>query len=243
MDALPQAPTQLPQIPSGRRAGPVDPEAFCIAPASLGEQIDFRILFGNQRTVELDIGSGKGLFLLHEAVRRPDVNFLGFEWAKKFARRAAERLARHDVSNVRIVVGDVRPILGKLRPAAVRAVHVYFPDPWWKRRHRKRRLFSGGFVGQIARILAPAGQLHLATDVEEYFGVMLAELERHRCFSRLENPQLSAPQHDLDYLTHFERKYRKQGRDIFRAIFARTEDDRIDPSAQVLPASDERTSR
>jgi tRNA (guanine-N7-)-methyltransferase len=239
MSTLTQKPSQLPRNVGGCNGGAVDPKVFCLAPTSLGERIDFSELFGNSRKVELDVGSGKGLFLLHEAQRRREINFLGFEWASKYARAAAERLARHGVGNVRIIVGDVRPVLPKLPAAAVGAVHVYFPDPWWKRRHRKRRLFNGEFVNQVARILAPAGQLHFATDVEEYFGVMLREVDRNAGFTRLESPQPSAPQHDLDYLTHFERKYRQQGRTILRAGYALAGAPAAAPSGPDMPATAE----
>ncbi len=105
-------------------------------------------LFGNDHPVELEIGSGKGLFLLNAASTAPGHNFLGVELARKYARLAAERLARRQLANAKIWRGDARFIMGRLVPeASLRAVHVYFPDPWWKKRHKKRRVFTAELVG------------------------------------------------------------------------------------------------
>ncbi|QDU62732.1 tRNA (guanine-N(7)-)-methyltransferase [Planctomycetes bacterium Pan216] len=187
------------------------------------ESTDLTALFGNDHPVELDIGCGKGLFLLQEGRRRPEANFLGVDWALKYARRAAERLVKYEVSNARVVAGDIWKMLPTMADASIAAIHVYFPDPWWKRRHRKRRLFSSTFLDTAARLLRDDSRLHVATDVEEYFGVMMKELERHELFVPAESPVTPAPEEDgdADYLTHFERKYRLEGRAIHRTIYKR----------------------
>ena len=102
---------------------------------------------------------------------------------------------------------------------SLQAVHVYFPDPWWKKRHRKRRLFTEEFVEQCARVLRPGGRLHVATDVEEYFGIMKGLLTEQPRLRELPPPEPKDPAHDFDYLTNFERKYRKQGKPIYRAAY------------------------
>ncbi|MFO0890138.1 MAG: hypothetical protein U0790_13490 [Isosphaeraceae bacterium] len=74
---------------------------------------------------------------------------------------------------MRLWPGDAKPLLSRMVPeASLRAVHVYFPDPWWKKRHKKRRVFTEGLVASIWRCLGERGTLHVATDVEEYFGVI-----------------------------------------------------------------------
>jgi tRNA (guanine-N7-)-methyltransferase len=132
---------------------------------------------------------------------------------------AAGRLATRGVPNARIYRGDARVVLARLVPAAsLRAIHVYFPDPWWKKRHKKRRVFTDALVAAIERTLKPGGELLLASDVEEYFGVMQALLAARGRFHQKPAPESGAPPvHTLDYLTHFERKYRQEGRPIFRA--------------------------
>jgi tRNA (guanine-N7-)-methyltransferase len=177
-------------------------------------------LFGDDHPVELEVGSGKGLFLLNSAMAEPTHNFLGIELSRKYAQLAAQRLVRQEIPNAKVWPGDARIILPRHVPArAVRAVHVYFPDPWWKLRHKKRRVFTGSFVAEVQRVLEPGGRLYFASDVEEYFATMRAHVVAFPRFRELPAPQTTTPEHDLDYLTHFERKYRLGGRPIGRAVY------------------------
>jgi tRNA (guanine-N7-)-methyltransferase len=204
-----------------------------LTPVSLdfpAQVLDWTEVFGDARPVELEVGSGKGLFLANAATAWPDRNFLGIELSRKYARKAAERLAKRGLGNVRVVAGDARKFLEAFTPGrSLAAVHIYFPDPWWKKRHRKRRVFCEPFVADVARALRPGGEFFAATDVEEYFGVMREIMEAHPEFvpQPLEAPR--EPQHELDYLTNFERKYRIEGRPIYRAHY------RLDVSAAPRP--------
>jgi tRNA (guanine-N7-)-methyltransferase len=176
-------------------------------------------LFCDGRPIVLEIGSGRGLFLLHQSRRRPDVHFLGVEWSGKYSKEAAVALARRGAGNAKIVCEDAKVLLDRFPSASITDVHVYFPDPWWKRRHKKRRLIDPAFVAQLARVQQRGCMLHLATDVEEYFGVMGKVFAREPEYQRLTDPP--APEPKSDYLTHFERKYRIEGRAIYRAQFLR----------------------
>ncbi len=202
--------------------GPIDISSYLIDPPSLAEPelIDWHRLFGIGQPVELEIGSGKGLFLINAATRDVRCNFLGIELARKYAKLAAERLARRNLTNARVWRGDARFVLGRLVPAAsLRAVHVYFPDPWWKKRHKKRRVFTDVLVTQIARTLQPGGQLFIASDVEEYFTLMRALIAASDHFEENVDPWPGEAGESADYLTNFERKYRIEGlRDLPRAI-------------------------
>jgi tRNA (guanine-N7-)-methyltransferase len=100
-------------------------------------------------------------------------------------------------------------------------LHVYFPDPWWKRRHKKRRIFSAEFLVEAARILKSGGLLHAWTDVEEYFQVMTALVADNPLFEPLPPPSERPAAHDMDYHTSFERKKRKLGLPIYRAGWRR----------------------
>jgi tRNA (guanine-N7-)-methyltransferase len=201
----------------------IDVSAHLVDPGPLGESappIDWLTLYGNANPVELEIGSGKGLFLINAAKCQPGVNYLGIELSRKYAVYSAQRLARHDLPNAKVWCGDARLVLARLVPVeSLSAVHVYFPDPWWKTRHKKRRVFTGGLVCQIERALQVGGGLKVASDVEEYFGVIRGLVAENRRFREQPLPQQPEPAHTLDYLTHFERKYRLEGRAIFRTQY------------------------
>jgi tRNA (guanine-N7-)-methyltransferase len=181
--------------------------------------IDWRAFFGNEHPVELEVGSGKGLFLANAARAHPDRNFLGVEISKKYARLAAERLAGQGIANTRVWAADVRDVMRRVPDRSLRAVHVYFPDPWWKKRHKKRRVFNEGLVAEIERTLKPGGELHVASDVEEYFAVIRGLIAASPRFRERPAPEARDPEHELDYLTNFERKYRLEGRPIYRAAY------------------------
>ncbi len=179
--------------------------------------LDWASFFGNDHPVELDIGCGRGLFLVTAGEANPDVNYLGIEIDYRQGRHGAMRLQRRQLSNVRVLGGDVlRALTELIRPHSVSAVHVYFPDPWWKRRHRPRRLFNNQFVDCCADVLQPGQLLHSWTDVEEYFGVISFLMEQHPRFETLPPPEERPATHDMDYHTSFERKARKLGKTIYR---------------------------
>jgi tRNA (guanine-N7-)-methyltransferase len=198
----------------------IEPMADRARPADeVPAPIDWIALFGNDQPVELEVGSGKGLFLVNAARANPGRNFLGVEISRKYARLAAERLARHRIGNARLWAGDVRDVLRRVPDASLRAVHVYFPDPWWKKRHKKRRVFNEALVTAIDRILQPGGELHVASDVEEYFQLIRELIAASPAFRERPAPVAGAPEHDFDYLTNFERKYRLEGRPIHRSAY------------------------
>ena len=113
-------------------------------------------LFGREAPLEVEVGSGKGLFLQSAAAAVPGHDFLGLEVSHKYARFAASRLAKRGVTNAIVIDADAQRVFHELVPdAALAAVHVYFPDPWWKKRHHKRRLMNERFLADVARALAP----------------------------------------------------------------------------------------
>jgi tRNA (guanine-N7-)-methyltransferase len=130
--------------------------------------VPWEIVFGNHRPVEIEIGPGRGDVLLAFAAAAPLRNFFAIERGAEAAAAIEARTAGQALTNVRVVAGDARCILGTCVPdASVAAYHVYFPDPWPKRRHHRRRLATPEFAATLARTLAPGGSVHVASDLPE----------------------------------------------------------------------------
>jgi tRNA (guanine-N7-)-methyltransferase len=180
-------------------------------------------LFPEDLPLEVEVGSGKGLFLNSAAKQNPAHNFLGVEIAAKYARHAAAKLAKNGYKNAIMLSGDTQRLFVEFLPEqTLAAVHVYFPDPWWKKRHHKRRVMNERFIGEIYRTLIPGGSLHFWTDVRERYDEILELIATHTPFvGPLEVAERQA-EHDLDYRTHFERRMRLTDQPVYRAEFQRT---------------------
>jgi len=212
----------MPRRPPKKLDPALDLSAHLFALADLPVPLDPATLFPTRAPIELEVGSGKGLFLDTASAARPDRNFLGAELAVGYARLSAARLARRAATNARMIQGDATWLVRGLLPdACLAAIHVYFPDPWWKARHRKRRVLSPTFLQHAGRVLPPGGALHVWTDVEEYF---LESVDFTRATGLFSEPAPVDPrpaEHDLDYHTHFERRTRLAGAPVWRALFTR----------------------
>ena len=181
---------------------------------------DAEAVFGRTAPLEVEVGSGKGLFMRTAAAERPGVDFLGIEVTQKYARFAAAALAKRELGNAVVVVADALRIFAELLGVdSLHAVHVYFPDPWWKKRHKKRRVIREAFLRDVQRTLIPGGRLHFWTDVEEYFQTSLELIAAHTTLEGpIEVPEQTA-EHDMAYRTHFERRVRQQDEPVYRAEF------------------------
>jgi tRNA (guanine-N7-)-methyltransferase len=140
-------------------------------------------VFPSSTEIEMEIGFGRGMFLLQRAARVPSAALLGIEIKDKLAVRVAERVGKRGLAQVRVLAGDARGIVAKLGPdGALARVFMHFPDPWWKKRHAKRRLLDPALLDQLARLLRPGGELFVQTDVEERAEVFLTEIKHHGAF-------------------------------------------------------------
>jgi tRNA (guanine-N7-)-methyltransferase len=180
-------------------------------------------LFGHTAPLEIEVGSGKGLFLRNAAAARPENDFLGVEVARKYALFAAAGLAKAGLDNAMMVHGDALRMFAELFPDdSLAAVHVYFPDPWWKKRHRRRRVMRESFLRDVQRTLVPGGSLHFWTDVEEYFQTSLELIAACTTLSGpLPVPETPA-EHDMAYRTHFERRVRLASEPVYRAEYRKS---------------------
>ncbi len=164
--------------------------------------------------LELEIGSGKGTFLVQQAARTPGVNYLGIEYAHAFWLHAADRIRRHGLPGVRMLWADAGEFVTWHCPdASFRQVHIYFPDPWPKKRHHKRRLINEPFLHELRRVLDDDGFVRIVTDHDDYF----AWIEHHvsRVAAMFERLPFERPRGADDgeiVGTNFERKYRREGR-------------------------------
>jgi tRNA (guanine-N7-)-methyltransferase len=177
------------------------------------ERLDFPEIFGNGNPVALEIGSGKGKFLIDSGRQRPEMNFAGIEKSLHYYRVILDRLERARLENVRIINFDAFFVLrDMLSTASIRELHIYFPDPWPRPRERKRRLIRDEIVEQMARVLQPEGEGVYVTDHREYFEKAVPVLER---FFLTESGEVA----EGEPRTNYEAKYRAAGRPIFQARF------------------------
>lgn len=185
--------------------------------------LDWTETFGVCSRVEIEVGIGKGRFLLAAAALRPECGFLGVEWANEYLRVAEERAQKRGLKNVRFLRVDAKRLVERGIPVgSVSAYYVFYPDPWPKKRHHKRRFFDPATAEALARTLVPEGLLHVATDHEEYWEVLSSVLDRHPAFSRL--PAFGGPDFPLpidEPLTNFEVKYAVEGRSRNRGSWRR----------------------
>ena len=178
-------------------------------------------MFGNANPVELEIGSGKGTFLTDQALARPDVNFFGLEWANWFYRYAADRLRRHGCTNARMARADANFFLREFVPdASLSVLHIYFPDPWPKARHQRRRTVQESFVPVIHRVLRPGGEIRVVTDHQGYWLENIEPTIRGSGLTVVDYARPGTAGDGETVGTNFERKYRREGRPFY-AIAAR----------------------
>ena len=180
--------------------------------------LDWVDLFGNNNPVQIEVGCGKGRFLVESAQRNTNVNYIGIENSWKYVLRTQQRLKKYGLTNACLVYADAVYFAQNYVPDhSVQAYHIYFPDPWPKDRHQKRRLFNNPiWIDQAVRTLdSREGHLFVATDFTDYFVQIKHRLDDTSQLIYL--PELSQ---DTNYIqTSFEIKYRTQGRPIYRAVY------------------------
>ena len=174
------------------------------------------------RPIELEIGSGKGLFLQCAAQADPESYFVGIELAAKFANKAAARLHKREIPNALMLRGDAQKFLMDVVPSeSVTRLHVYFPDPWWRNKHKKRRVLNEQTIADIQRVLKAGGEFHFWTDVLDYYEHICTEVVDLTDFSGPHYVPERAASHTMDYTTHFERRARTHGQPVYRARFGK----------------------
>lgn len=184
--------------------------------------LEWGALFARPAPIHVEVGSGKGRFLIRAAQASPAINWVGLERRWSSLAVATERIIRSQIGNVVVVRCDALEVIRSHLPeGSIAAFHVYYPDPWWKVRHAKRRVFTPAFLGDLARGLIPGGELRIATDVPGYFEAIAATVAATGLFAPYDlDPEAWSP--DGEPLTSYEAKYVARGRSPNRAAYRRT---------------------
>jgi tRNA (guanine-N7-)-methyltransferase len=178
-------------------------------------RLDLQQLFGNTNPVILEIGSGKGRFLISTAMERPDVNLIGVEKSLHYHRLIRDRVMKRHLTNVRLINHDAFLVMRDMIPAAsVAEVHVYFPDPWPRAKQQKRRIIRPEALAEMRRVLVEGGSGIYVTDHQEYFEAAAPFVE-----AEFPGAERRVPGADDPPRTNYEAKYRSEGRPIFEIRF------------------------
>lgn len=225
------------------RGRQLDPSVVAISDEELGAlpdeiltdptagRLDVRAWFADPaKPLEIEVGSGKGTFLVQQASLQPERNFLGIEYAREFFVYAADRIRRHGMTNVRLLGTDAKAFLTwRVGDGIAEVVHLYFPDPWPKARHNRRRMLQDDFLAQCYRILKPGGEIRVVTDHADYWAWMESYFDRWcsgegvdgMAYDRLPFERPASAGEGEVVGTNFERKYRREGRPFFAAVLRR----------------------
>lgn len=182
----------------------------------LASPVDWPILFGNAHPLALEIGCGVGDFIVRTAADHPDWNFLALDYYNKGCLKTCRRVEKHGLSNVRVLRVEAREFIAeRILPGSLRAVYINCPDPWPKKRHRKRRLVNRQFVEFLRTYLAPGGDLYFATDFDDY-GIDVARMLPE--VDGVTNALAPDPyRHQLEgyHLSKYMCKFMEQGKSIY----------------------------
>jgi tRNA (guanine-N7-)-methyltransferase len=185
--------------------------------------------FGRNAPLELEVGPGRGAFGLDHCASHPEVNYVAIETRRSDCELIRARAARRALRNLIVLQGDAKLLIPRLFPdGSLAAIHVQFPDPWWKTRHHKRRMVDAEFAALMRRLLAPGGVVDFRTDVPAY--------AREAETTWLEAGFHKLPDRPPEVLSTRERRYAITAQPVFRALFQNP------VRADVLPRAD-RTGR
>jgi tRNA (guanine-N7-)-methyltransferase len=187
-----------------------------------GAPLDLVEVFGRRGPVVLEIGFGNGEALCALAEASPDSNFIGVEIYRPGIGHLLLQLAERHISNVRVIVGDARLALVRdIAESSLTAVHLFFPDPWPKRRHHKRRLVQPDFLDLVRRRLQPGGRMHVATDWQDYAEHVRQAAAQVKGLARVSGAERGATVTAARPSTRFERRGRRLGHRIWDLVYER----------------------
>jgi tRNA (guanine-N7-)-methyltransferase len=200
-------------------------------------RLDYAAVFGRSAPVVLEIGFGMGASLVAMAKAAPEKNFIGIEVHRPGVGKLLQLMAEQGVNNIRVYCDDAVEVLDQCIPdASLQRVQIFFPDPWHKKKHNKRRLIQPPFVQKLRAKLQVGGVIHLATDWQDYAEQMLAVMTQAEGFANQHDGSPHhgyAPRPDYRPLTKFEARGERLGHGVWDLLFERTAQASVRPSASA----------
>lgn len=184
-------------------------EALCQAP-------DWNSIFGRHGGLHLEIGCGTGHFAVEMALKRPEVNFIALDYYNKGCLKSSRRAERHGVSNVRVVRDEARSFITRcIHPLSLQALYINCPDPWPKKRHRKRRLVNEAFLSFVEPFLTPGADFFFASDFDDYAIDVAEMMKRQPAFNNMLGAEGWV--HDLQGYprTKYMKRFLSEGKQIY----------------------------
>lgn len=188
-------------------------------------ELDFGLLFGNSRPVIMEIGFGDGEATWRMAEAHPHENYLGVEVHRPGIGRLLLQLEKRQIENVRIACADAVELLqGHIRVESLAGVRIYFPDPWPKKRHHKRRIIQPAFIAMLASRMQPEAILHVATDWGPYAEHILEVMRKSSTFENLSQEGTACPRPNWRPETKYEKRGKRLGHEVHDLVFRRRPD-------------------
>ncbi|KAA0443644.1 MAG: tRNA (guanosine(46)-N7)-methyltransferase TrmB [Candidatus Thioglobus sp.] len=189
--------------------------------------LDFSAIFSNENAVVLEIGFGNGDTLVQMAAQNPQLNYVGIEVYEAGIGRLISNAHKQGLGNLKVLKGDAIEFLNaNIKNHCLSKVQLFFPDPWHKKKHHKRRIVSHDFLDLLSAKLTAGGELHLATDWQDYAEQMLQMLEENKHFKNIQNAHTYSPRPDFRPLSKFEKRGQRLGHKIWDLIFINQNEER-----------------
>jgi len=184
------------------------------------EFVDWAQYFNNNNPIELEIGTGRTHYLFERAQVKPEHNLVGIEWKERWVKQALAKIARENIKNTYIIHANAWVLTPKLfADNSLSNVTFHFPDPWWKKRHHKRRIINDEFTNTIVQKLKKGGTILVQSDVSSLLEEYLEVLENNKSLKNLAGPNNLYPKNPMNAKSHREKKVEADGLPVFRAFF------------------------
>ena len=181
----------------------------------------WREVFGNDHPIHIEVGMGKGRFIMELAERNPEVNYIGIERYSTVLLKALQKREKLPLSNICFMCVDAKELGEMFEPGEVKKIYLNFSDPWPKKRAHKKRLSNHAFIARYAHILKPDGEIQMKTDNSALFEYSLMEFQEEGWRLKEVSVDYRREEHAEDVITEYERRFLEKGQPIYRAVFVK----------------------